>query len=439
MRSDLAKDPQLNRELDDTNRGVVALHAELDERADYLRRASELKTRFLSNMTHEFRTPLNSILSLVHMLQTRQDGELNEEQDRQLGFIRRSAQSLSELVDDLLDLAKVEAGKLSVRPARLDVGELFNTLRGILRPLVDSSGAVRLVFEDADEFGEMITDESKVSQILRNFVSNGLKFTEKGEVRVRVRAEPENHVTFEVIDTGIGIAPEDVSRIFEEFVQIEGSHQQRFRGTGLGLSLTRRLAELLGGEVGVSSQAGLGSTFRVTLPREYAGEPQDQRVLPFTRETLDPLRHPVLVVEDNKEVLYIYERFFKGTRFQLVPAHSVRDARQRMMTIRPLAVMLDILLDGVSSWPLLEDLKGSATTREITVFVVTVIENQEKALALGADDFHLKPLDREWLLERLERLALAARPEEILVVDDDEAARYIVLLIQEHPTRLPKA
>ena len=173
----------LNRELEDTNRGVVALYAELDERADHLRRADELKTRFLSNMSHEFRTPVNSIQALARMLLDRTDGDLTTEQERQVRFIAKAAEGLSELVNDLLDLAKVEAGKTVVQPTHFEVGNLLSALRGMLRPLLVSE-AVNLVFEEPDDVPGLFTDEAKVSQILRNLVSNALKFTERGEVRV---------------------------------------------------------------------------------------------------------------------------------------------------------------------------------------------------------------------------------------------------------------
>src|SRR5262249_49382219 len=195
---------QLNQELGDTNRGVVALYAELDERAEQLRTASELKTRFLSNMSHEFRTPLNSILALSRLLLDCIDGELTPEQERQVGYIRRSAESLLELVNDLLDLAKVEAGKVDVKATSFTVSSLFGALRGALRPLLVSP-SVELIFDNVDDMPELVTDEAKVAQILRNLISNALKFTEKGEVRVRAHYEAEPKLAiFSVRDTGIG-------------------------------------------------------------------------------------------------------------------------------------------------------------------------------------------------------------------------------------------
>ncbi len=200
---------QLNQELHDTNRGVVALYAELDDRADHLRRADELKSRFLSNMSHEFRTPLNSIVALSRLLLAQKDGPLNPDQQKQVQFVLKAAETLTELVNDLLDIARVEAGKTVVTTTEFHVADLFGALRGMLRPLLVGD-VVSLVFEDAQELEPLLTDEGKVSQILRNFISNALKFTERGEVRVSAAAGPgEGYVCFRVQDTGIGIAAAD--------------------------------------------------------------------------------------------------------------------------------------------------------------------------------------------------------------------------------------
>ncbi len=212
---------KLTQELGDTNRGVVALYAELDERAEQLRKASESKTRFLSNMSHEFRTPLNSILALSRLLLDRVDGDLSAEQERQVAYIRRSVETLLDLVNDMLDLSKVEAGKTDVRPVEFSVSGLLAALRGALKPL-QTNPSVGLIFEIDKACPDLFTDEAKVSQILRNLISNALKFTERGEVRVAAVWRPDDGaVVFSVKDTGIGIAQEDQERIFEEFAQIE--------------------------------------------------------------------------------------------------------------------------------------------------------------------------------------------------------------------------
>jgi signal transduction histidine kinase/CheY-like chemotaxis protein len=414
---------RLNAELEDTNRGVVALYAELDEKADHLRRADELKSRFLSNMSHEFRTPLNAIRALTEVLLRRVDGQLTSEQEVEIGYIRKAADQLSELVEDLLDLAKVEAGKISIRPTEFDVGSLFSSLRGMLRPLLVNE-SVSLVFESPAGLPAMNTDEGKVSQILRNLLSNALKFTEAGEVRVRATLTPAGDaVAFAVADTGIGIAPEDQERIFQEFGQLDNPIQRRVRGTGLGLPLSRKLATLLGGSLTVSSQPGLGSTFVATIPITYVeGVPA---ALDGDWEA-DPLQVPILVLEDSTEELMVYEKFLKGSGFQMVRALTTRQARHAIAHVRPAVVVLDILLRGEDAWGLLADIKGDPATRDLPVLVVSTVDDRAKGLALGADAYAVKPVERGWLLAELQRLTGRQPVRRVLVIDDNEISRYLV-------------
>jgi PAS domain S-box-containing protein len=263
---------KLNQELEDINRGMVTLYAELNEKAKDLRHADEMKTRFLSDMSHELRTPLNSIFALSSLLLDRADGELTTEQEKQVDFIRKEADSLLELVNDLLDSAKIQAGKAEVHPLEFEAVNLFSALRGMLRALLVNE-AVTLVFEEPERVPLLYADEAKVSQILRNFISNALKFTERGEVRVSTRYdESSGMVTFSVSDTGMGIAPQDQGRIFEDFTQLENPAQGQFKGTGLGLPLCRKLAELLGGRIDLESEVGVGSKFSLTLPLRYQPE-----------------------------------------------------------------------------------------------------------------------------------------------------------------------
>lgn len=416
---------QLNRELDETNRGVVALYAELNDKADFLQRASELKSHFLSNMSHEFRTPLNSITALSQILLDRLDGSLTGEQEKQVKFIRGSAQSLTELVNDLLDLAKVEAGKVTIRPNDFQAEGLFAALRGMLRPLMVQNSSVNLVFEEPENIPAICSDEAKVSQILRNFISNALKFTERGEVRVSAKVGPNDSVIFSVSDTGIGIAAEDQDRIFEEWTQLEGPLQKSVKGTGLGLPLSKKLAQMLGGNTYVKSTLGEGSTFYAVIPLRFAGATEVLDV-PEVRHELDADKWPVLAVENNPEAMFIYEKYLKDTAFQIVPARNLKEARGVLRELRPVAVILDVLLDGEHSWGLLQDLKHSPSTANIPVFVVTVVENREKALALGADAFASKPVNREWLLQQLESVARTDKATQVLIIDDDEVSRYLV-------------
>lgn len=258
----------LRAELEETNRGVVALYAELDDQAAQLKEALELKSRFLSYMSHEFRTPLTSVLSLSGILLQGLDGPLSPEQKKQVQFIRSSVQELSGMVDDLLDLAKVDAGRITVSPEWFEMVDLFAALRGMFKPIL-TSNAVSLIFEEPDSVPKIYSDDRRLSQILRNFISNALKFTRQGEVRVSARLIGDSQIEFAVKDTGVGIQPEHLPALFSDFVQIDTRLQRRLRGSGLGLSLSRKLAEILGGRVGVESEPAVGSRFWVIIPVTY--------------------------------------------------------------------------------------------------------------------------------------------------------------------------
>lgn len=410
----------VNRELEDTNRGVVALYAELAERADSLRRADETKTRFFSNMSHEFRTPLNSIRALSGVLLEKSDGPLNPEQETQVRFIAKAAEELTEIVNDLLDLAKIEAGKIVVRPAEFSVDELFSALRGMLRPLLVSE-KVALHFNAPPDLPRLYTDESKVSQILRNFISNALKYTEAGEIRVSAGlASDGDEIVFAVADTGIGIAKEDQELIFEEFEQVPNPLQARVKGTGLGLPLSKRLATVLGGRIAVESAPGRGSTFSVAVPWQYEATRAQAPVAQEPR-TFEPSRIPVLVVEDSAEEQLYYEKMLRGTAYTPIQARTLRQAVDAFARIRPPAVILDVKLGAEESWRWLAELK-SAKRPSPAVIVASATDDARKSYALGADACLAKPVGRATLLEALNRLTGA----KILIIDDDPAARYTI-------------
>jgi signal transduction histidine kinase len=356
---------QLDQELSDTNRGVVALYAELDGRAEQLRHASELKTKFLSNMSHEFRTPLNSVLALSRLLLDRIDGELTPEQERQVGYIRRSAESLLELVNDLLDLAKVEAGKADIRPSAFTIGELFGGLRGALRPLL-TSRAVELIFDIPDKVPNLFTDEAKVTQILRNLISNALKFTEQGEVRVTASFDCEKgRLNLSVRDTGIGIATKDHSRIFEEFSQVDTKIQKRVKGTGLGLPLSRSLAELLGGELTVESVLGQGSTFTLSIPPERGDPSRPQR-------SADSARKRVLLIDDDETFRYVMRQIISNEpRYEFIEAVDGDDGLKVAREQKPDVIILDLQMPTMDGYTVLQELGTDSRTSVTPVIVST--------------------------------------------------------------------
>jgi signal transduction histidine kinase/CheY-like chemotaxis protein len=362
---------RLNQELEDTNRGVVALYAELDEKAASLRRADELKSRFLSHMSHEFRTPLNSIVALARLLESRVDGELTPEQSRQIGYIHKAAEELQDMVNDLLDLAKVEAGKVDLQITEFALTKLFGTLRGMMRPLL-TNDAVSLTFEPPEPDLLLRTDEGKVSQILRNLVSNALKFTERGEVRVYV-SQGEGDISLWVSDTGIGIAPEAQEVVFQEFGQVQNRLQRKVRGTGLGLPLSRKLAELLGGTLTVASVVGHGSDFRFCLPASVlviaSSSGSHSTVLPSFSQMREA--DTVLVVDDDEVTRYLVKQLLRQSGFAITEAEGGATGLERARFDRPRGILLDLNMPGLNGFEVLEELRSDPETREIPIIIYT--------------------------------------------------------------------
>lgn len=372
-REELAR---LNRELEETNRGVVALYAELDERAEELRRNSEAKSGFLSSVSHELRTPLSSMLALCDLLLARADGPLTEEQELQITYIRGGAESLLPLVNDLLDLARIEAGKTVVHADTFAIEDLFASLRGMFRPL-HHDDRVSLVFEPADHLPRIRSDESKVAQVLRNLVSNALKFTEEGEVRVSAHLDQERAtVAFIVADTGVGIESQDRDRIFEEFEQVQGPHQASTRGTGLGLAVSQRLAAVLDGKISVDSEPGVGSTFTLMIPVTYSDGKSTAPPTKSADGAPAPGMHTTrsktaIVIDDDEMARYLSVHALLSLGFRVTEA---RDGTTGLQTVRaqpPDLIVLDLRMPGVDGFEVLDELKHEPDTAAIPVVIQT--------------------------------------------------------------------
>ena len=417
----------LNHELEDTNRGVVALYAELDERTDYLRRASELKTSFLSNVSHEFRTPLNAIISLAGLLLERMDGDLTPDQETQVRFIESSARTLQDMVNDLLDVAKVEAGKVRIRVKSFTVLELFSGLKGMLKPLLAHNTSVQLAF-DVGELTPMRTDDGKVSQILRNFISNAIKFTPQGVITVSAHATDRQTVIFEVKDTGIGIAEEHHETIFKEFSQIDNPLQDRYRGTGLGLPLCRTFARLLGGSVWLTSAPGQGSTFFAEIPVHYIGE-----AVTIDTELPAPEFHrpPVLLVAEDPEWASSIEEYFRDSEFQLIVVTSVARASAWIERHKPVAILADLYIDDGTLMDFIGEVERSSES--IPVIAMRVRAEGPRAVPEGVSAFLSKPVSRQTLLREVRRVTHRSRPSTVLLVDDNEVSRYILRELLDRP------
>jgi signal transduction histidine kinase len=364
-----------SRELDLTNRGVMAMYAELDDGTKALQRLSDLKSRFLSEMSHELRSPLNSIKGLTGFLLARTDGDLSPEQEKQVQFIRQAAEGLSTLVDDVLDVAKVEAGKATVRNGSFAINDLFNNLQGTIRPMVDHQ-SVSLIFDKPIDIPILLSDEGKIAQILRNFLTNAVKFTERGQIRVSARRGPGDVVIFSVTDSGIGIAADDLNRIFEEFGQIENPLQRRAKGIGLGLPLTRKLAALLGGSVSVESEPGVGSTFFAVIPRVFhrGGEHEVGSGSPWEEVDATEVPSPkkALIVDDRERDRYLIKGTLKALgQFEIIEADHGEEALLHARARKPDVIFLDLILPDMTGFEVLDHLKSDVETRDIPVIINT--------------------------------------------------------------------
>jgi signal transduction histidine kinase/CheY-like chemotaxis protein len=368
---------QLTMELEETNRGVVALYAELDEKAESIKKADQLKSRFLSHMSHEFRTPLSSIMGLSKLLLNRVDGDLTSEQEKQVKFILSASQGLLELVNDLLDLAKIEAGKIEVHPTKFTVAELIGALRGMFRP-IQSNPRVTLIFDEINDCPALFTDEAKLSQILRNFISNALKFTEAGEIRVSADFNAVE-ITFAVSDTGIGIAEENQRFLFQEFSQLDSPLHKKTKGSGLGLALCKKLAELLGGNVYFKSETGKGSIFFVNIPIEYGvAAPEPPSKLPMVEKD----KKVVLIVDDDDASRYLVKTWFANLNFSLFEASSGIEGISIATEKTPDLIVLDLNMPGMSGFEMLRILKNDPRLANIPVVI-----NSSKVLDGDERDF----------------------------------------------------
>jgi signal transduction histidine kinase/CheY-like chemotaxis protein len=334
---------ELSEELEQTNRGVVALYAELDEKSEQLRLAAESKDRFWANISHELRTPLNSILGLTRILSDPADGELGPERLHQVALIRNSTSTLLGLVNDLLDVAKAESGRLSIEPAYVNLPVLLSTLRGLTRPLTDGK-PVSLVVDIATAPGVVLTDELALTAILRNLLSNGIKYTDSGEVRLTVR-ERDSRLEITVADTGTGIPASLQERVFEEFYQVPGA---RRGGTGLGLPYARRLAQLIGGELTLTSEPGAGTTVVLSLPYRV------------------PALGTVVVADDDAGFRQVLRAMLAGIADQVIEAGDGAQALAAVAESGADLVLTDLRMPGTDGYGLLGGLPSAIPAIVIT-------------------------------------------------------------------------
>jgi CheY-like chemotaxis protein/signal transduction histidine kinase/CHASE3 domain sensor protein len=446
--------------LDEKNEALNKAQTELEARAEDLQRASRYKSEFLANMSHELRTPLNSSLILAKLLSENHNGNLSDEQVKFANTIYSAGNDLLNLINDILDISKVEAGKLELAPEEVSLARLTESLQRTFEPL---AGQKRLTFTVGNESGtpsSIFTDSRRLEQILKNLISNALKFTDTGAISLTLGRTGDDRVRFAVKDSGIGIAPENQETIFEAFRQADGTTSRRYGGTGLGLSISRDLAKLLGGTIHVTSALGAGSTFELILPArwtdisevaESAPVVAPPRAVPVPvvrveaplvetatvavaaydddRHEANPGKRSVLVIEDDLAFASILYNLAHEMRYRCLVAQTAAEAMQLVAQHLPDAILLDIGLPDRSGLMVLQQLKDGPQTRHIPVHVVSANDSGEAALHLGAIGYAVKPTTRDQLKDIFRKLEdkFTQKVKRVLLVEDDARQRESIV------------
>ncbi|HJP31670.1 MAG TPA: response regulator [Candidatus Latescibacteria bacterium] len=391
-------------------------HTALELANEQIQQANRLKSEFLANMSHELRTPMNAIVGFSKIVHRKAKTQLDRRQVDNLERVLQSSEILMALINDILDLSKIEAGRLEVQPEHFDLRELLESCVGTVSPLVKKG--VQLKTRLARELSPVWSDPTRVRQIVINLLSNAAKFTEEGEIRVGLRTIGKDRVAISVSDSGIGIPGDKLASIFEEFRQADGSTTRKYGGTGLGLSISKKLAQMLGGDVTVDSVVGEGSTFTVNLPVE----------VPSSEATLEPLKpdqlpatggggRVVLSIDDDPDVISLITQELEEDGYQVIGAQHAIDGIEKAQRVQPYAITLDIMMPGMDGWEAITRLKTNPETRDIPLIVLSIIDNKELGYRLGADEYLIKPVDRDSLCRALQRYE--GRGKEVLVTDDD--------------------
>jgi len=395
------------------------LFQEIEEKGHQLELASQHKSQFVASMSHELRTPLNAIIGLTEMMVTNAARFGTEKAAEPLKRVHRAGQHLLGLINQVLDLSKIEAGKLELNPESVSLAPLIDEVVGTARQLAQQNKN-NLVVEAQEKLGVLTVDPMRLRQILLNLLSNACKFTSQGEVKLRVRkvADGRNWVEFAVADTGIGMTPEQQAKLFEEFTQADSSTARRYGGTGLGLAITRKLARMMGGDVTVASEPGKGSVFTVRLP---AGP--DPVAKAATNGSRPPGNDCVLVVDDDATARELIAEQLKAEGFSVVTAAGGLEGLKLAKDLRPIVITLDVMMPDLDGWSVLAALRQDADLAEIPVIMITILDEHRRGVALGAAGYLTKPIDRERLHRMVSRFRAPARPTRVLLVEDDKDQR----------------
>jgi signal transduction histidine kinase/DNA-binding response OmpR family regulator len=401
-------------------------------------RANQYKSTFLANMSHELRTPMNAIIGYSEMLLEDAQDEGNDQYADDLKKIRSAGQHLLALINDVLDLSKIEAGKMTLYVEDFDVPELIDEVVTTARPLA-SKNDNELVVVAEDAAGRMNADKTKVRQTLFNLLSNACKFTKDGKITLAATRETIEEVewlVFAVSDTGIGMTQEQMDKVFDEFTQADASTTRKYGGTGLGLPISRKVCRMMGGDIEIASEEGKGTTFTARIPAEVEEKQPEPPVAQAEDGVIDTSSvegSTVLVIDDDPSVLDLTQRFLGKEGFQVVTALSGQVGLQLAKKLKPLAITLDVVMPGMDGWDVLAQLKADPETSEIPVILVTMLDEKEEGISQGASEYMTKPINRDRLVRAIRRMRRNRGPGKVLVVEDEEATRKLLqrVLAQE--------
>ena len=408
-------------ELQQQSEELQEQNVELEAQREQVEEANRLKSEFLSNMSHELRTPLNSVMALSRVLLMQAKEKLSGEELNYLEIIQRNGQNLLSLINDILDLSKIEAGRMDVTPKLFSITSTIETVMERLEPVAEEKG-IDMNQEIPDNLPQVESDEARIHQIVQNLIGNALKFTDRGNVTVSARSDAEK-VYIRVADTGIGISAKDLSNIFQEFRQVDGTSARPYEGTGLGLAIAHKAAKMLGGELSVQSTPGKGSTFTLTIPIKWSGLiPGFGPLAEITPGQIISEQKTVLVVDDEPDVLTMISEYLSLEGYNVLTATSGEKALRLAQEHRPFAITLDVIMPEMDGWEVLQHLKENPGTKNIPVIIVSVSDDQETGFALGAVGYVTKPVNRDLLVGEINRID-GPTPHTIMIVDDNEIER----------------
>jgi signal transduction histidine kinase/CheY-like chemotaxis protein len=397
------------------------LFTEVEEKSRQLEMASQHKSQFVASMSHELRTPLNAIIGLTEMMVSNAPRFGTEKAAEPLRRVHRAGTHLLGLINQVLDLSKIEAGKLELSPETVNLAPLLEDVIGTARQLAEQNKN-RLVVESPENLGSLTVDPMRLRQILLNLLSNACKFTKQGEVKLRVKkvVDGRNWIEIAVADTGIGMTPEQQAKLFEEFTQADSSTARQYGGTGLGLAITRKLARMMGGDVTVASEPGKGSVFTVRLPASAEAQARSSTGSDGRRS---PTAESVLVIDDDATARELISDHLKAEGFSVATAAGGVEGLKLAKDLRPTAITLDVMMPDLDGWSVLAALRQDPELADIPVIMITIVDEHRRGIALGAAGYLTKPIDHERLHRLVSRFRAPVPPTRVLLVEDDAVQR----------------